>query len=448
MRNTFCSFYVKIFLLFLVTITACRKDEALFTSKPTELYSAKVANDWADMMRTLTKKTAGFTPPVASRAFGYMGVTLYETVVPGMPNYQSLTGQLTDMPQLASPDLSQEYNWAIAVNSALAYIAKNFYPTMPTEQSLAVIKLEDDTYENLKTGVALDVAERSKAWGLSVAQKVFEWSKNDGGHEGYGKNFPTTFTPPTGDGLWVSTFPKFQKALQPYWGNNRTFIPKCAESTQPTPPKTYSDLPTSPFNVAALEVYTTVKNASPEQIAIAKYWSDDPGVPGTPPGHLLSVATQVLQKENWNLAKSAEVYAKVGMALADGFVSCWRCKYQHNYLRPITYIRSKFEADWTSILETPAFPEFTSGHSVASGATARVLSDLFGYTYTFSDHTHEQRTDINGKPRSFASFNDMAAEAAISRLYGGIHYREAIEKGVIQGIQVGFEVGKLKFRKS
>ena len=431
----------------LLTFVACRKDEALFTSKPTELYEAKVANDWADMMRNLTKKTAGFTPPVAARALGYMGITLYETVVPGMPNHQSLVGQLTDMPTIESPDLSQQYNWAIATNSALAYMAKNFYTTMPADQALAVIKLEDDTYEQLRAGVTMDVVERSKEWGLKVAKVVFEWSKTDGGHEGYSKNFSASYIPSVGDGLWVSTFPKFQKALHPFWGNNRTFIPKCAENTQPEAPKTYNETPTSPFNVAALEVYTTVKNATPLQITIAKYWSDDPGIPGTPPGHLLSIATQVLQKENGNLAKSAEVYAKMGIALADGFVSCWRCKYQHNYLRPISYIRTKIESDWVSILETPPFPEYTSGHSVASAATARVLSDLFGYKYAFTDRTHEKRTDINGVPRSFASFNDMAAEAAISRLYGGIHYREAIEKGVAQGIEVGEEVGKLKFRK-
>lgn len=431
----------------LMTFIACRKDEGLYLSKPTELYEAKVANEWSDMMRTLTKKTAGFTPPVASRAFGYMGITVYETVVPGMPNHQSLVGQLTDMPQLGSPDLSLEYDWAIATNSALAYMAKNFYPTMPAEQAVAVLKLEDDTYEQLKAGVPTDAAERSKEWGLTVAKKIFEWSKTDGGHEGYSKNFPTTYTPPTGDGIWVSTFPKFQKAMQPFWGNNRTFIPKCAENTQPGAPKIYSDTTGSAFNTAAMEVYSTVKNLTLAQNTIAKYWSDDPGVPGTPPGHLLSVATQVLQKENWNLAKSAETYAKVGIALADGFVSCWRCKYQHNYLRPISFIRTKIDADWISILETPPFPEYTSGHSVASGATARVLSDLIGYKYAFTDRTHELRTDINGAPRSFASFNDMAAEAAISRLYGGIHYREAIEKGVAQGTEVGSEVGKLKFRK-
>ena len=188
LRNSTLAFVA----LFLLSIVACRKDEGLYVSKPTELYEAKIAHDWSDMMRELTKKTAGYTPPVASRAFGYMGIVLYETVVPGMPNHKSLTGQLTDMPDMGSPDLSVEYNWEIAVNGAMAFMAKNFYPTMPADQAITVIKLEDDNYERLKLGTSIEVAERSKAWGLSVAKKIFEWSKTDGGHEGYSKNFPAS----------------------------------------------------------------------------------------------------------------------------------------------------------------------------------------------------------------------------------------------------------------
>jgi PAP2 superfamily len=436
-----------LFLALTLTVVSCRKDEELFTSKPSELYNAKVAHDWFDMLRTLTSKTAGFTPPVASRAFGYAGVALYETVVPGMPRYESLSGQLTQMPAMTTPEAGKEYNWAIAANYAMGYIARNFYPTMPAEQLKAVQDLEESTLTSIVGSTSQEVIDRSKAWGVFIAQSVFEWSKTDGGHEGYNKNFPPTYTPPTGNGKWASTAPAFQKAMQPFWGSNRTFIPQCAQNTQPDAPIAYSELPTSLFNVAALEVFTTVNNASEEQKIIAKYWSDDPGIGGTPPGHSISITTLVLREENWNLAKTAEAYAKVGIAISDAFVSCWKCKYEHNYLRPITYIRAKLDASWLSPLSTPPFPEYTSGHSVQSSATAKVLSELFGYNYTFLDNTHEKRTDIDGRPRKYKSFNDMAAETAISRLYGGIHYREAIEKGVGQGLKVGEEVVKLKFKK-
>ena len=252
----------------------------------------------------------------------------------------------------------------------------------------------------------------------------------------------------TGIGLWVPTYPKFQSALQPFWGYNRSFIDKSALLTQPSAPIPYSEDTASLFHKEAFLVYNTVKNIKPEEKIIAQFWSDDPGQPGTPPGHSISITTQVLRKEQYNLAKSAEVYAKVGICVSEAFISCWRWKYVYNYVRPITYIRSKIDSTFVPLLETPPFPEYTSGHSVQSGATAKVLSEVFGNNYTFTDATHANRTDINGAPRTFKSFYDFAAEAALSRLYGGIHYREAIEKGVEQGVRVGGEVMKLKFRKA
>jgi hypothetical protein len=364
-----------------------------------------------------------------------------------MANYQSLVGQLANMPQMPSTDTGVEYNWSIAANAALAQAARSYYANMPADMVTLVKQLEDQTLERLRSSVTNEIVERSKTFGVKVANTIFEWSKTDGGHEGYNKNFPTSYITPSGAGFWVPTYPSYQKALQPYWGSNRTFVPQCAENTQPPAPIQYSDLPTSLFNVQALEVFSISKNLTPEQKVIAQFWSDDPGVPGTPPGHSISIATIVLKKERANLAKAAETYAKVGMAVSDGFVSCWKCKFVHNYLRPITYIRDKFEGNWTTLLTTPPFPEYTSGHSVQSSATSRVLSDLFGYNYAFTDNTHETRTDIDGRPRTFKSFYEFADESAISRLYGGIHYRESIEKGIIQGRKVGEEIGKLKFKK-
>jgi PAP2 superfamily len=438
------------FTLILVSVTSCVKDEPLYISLPTEVQDAQVAHDWFDMFRYLTKNCAGFTPPVASRAFGYAGVALYETVVPGMIKNQSLQGQLQDMPKIATPDLNLEYNWAIAANAAMAAVAKNYYGNMSNTLFTQVQKLEENNYSNIRNKYVITETtfDRSKKWGQEVARIVFEWSKTDGGHEGYTKNFPTTYFVPKGLGLWVPTYPKYQPPLQPFWGYNRSFITKSAEMTQPSTPIPYSEDTASLFYKEAYLVYTTVKNVKPEEKIIAQFWSDDPGQPGTPPGHSISIATQVLKTERYNLAKSAEVYAKLGICVSDAFISCWRWKYVYNYIRPISFIRSKIDSTFVPILETPPFPEYTSGHSVQSGATAKVLTDIFGNNYTFTDATHANRTDINGTPRTFKSFFDFAAEAAISRLYGGIHYREAIEKGVEQGVKLGGEVGKLNFRKS
>jgi membrane-associated phospholipid phosphatase len=141
---------------------------------------------------------------------------------------------------------------------------------------------------------------------------------------------------------------------------------------------------------------------------------------------------------------AAEAYAKVGIVLADSFIGCWNAKYEYNLLRPVTYIHERIDPNWNTLLNTPPFPEYPSGHSVQSGAVAAVLTDLFGDNYAFVDHTHEGR---GFPPRSFASFTAFAEEAALSRLYGGIHYRRAIEAGLTQGECIGAQVNALEVRR-
>ena len=188
-------------------------------------------------------------------------------------------------------------------------------------------------------------------------------------------------------------------------------------------------------------MYQTVNDLTPEQLAIATYWSDDPGTTATPPGHSLSILRQVLAAQDSSLADAAEVTARLGLAVCDAFIACWRTKYQYNLLRPITYVREHVDPGWGDPLPltTPPFPEYTSGHSVQSGAAAEVLTAFFG-PVAFTDRTHDGR----GLPaRSFASFREAADEAAISRLYGGIHFRSAIDLGLAQGRCIGLAAASL-----
>ncbi len=164
-----------------------------------------------------------------------------------------------------------------------------------------------------------------------------------------------------------------------------------------------------------------------------------------PPGHSVSILSQVLRQQGATLAAAAEAAARLGIAVADSFVSCWRTKYKSNLLRPITYIRAHIDSDWGDPLPlvTPPFPEYTSGHSVQSAATAEVLKAQFGQL-NFVDHTH----DALGLPaRGFNSFDAAAVEAAISRLYGGIHFRAAIERGIEQGRCIGQRAVALPLRR-
>jgi PAP2 superfamily len=436
-------------ILIAFTVSSCQKDAPLVVNKNAETYDGLLTHHWFNTFRTLTKKCSGFTPPVAARAFGYAGLTLYETVVYGMPNNQSLQNQLSTGLKINAPDTTLEYNWAIAANAAMAETARLYYANMPESQAIAVAQLEEATYVNIRETGGLSGATigRSKEWGVYVAQTIFEWSKTDGGHLGYTKNFPKDYVIPVGTGKWIPTYPKYLSPMQPKWGENRTFVPNVATFTLPNAPIAYSEDTASAFYKNAKFVYEAVRNGTAEQKIIAKYWSDDPGEPGTPGGHSVSITTIVLQKQGATLATCAEIYAKIGMGISDAFVSCWKGKFIFNYMRPISYIRMKIDPNFVPILETPPFPEFTSGHSVQSGAAAKILSDAFGSNYLFTDRTHASRTDIDGTPRSYRSFLEFATEAASSRLYGGIHYQEAIEVGVLQGTKVGAAIDKLKFTK-
>ena len=411
---------------------------------------ALVATAWFDLYLYLIQQTEGFTPPVAARALGYAGVTLYEAVVRGSPGYRSLAGQLNELTTLPTPALNQSYAWPAVANSALATLARELFFNTARENAALIDALEQQLTAKFQATVDTATLTRSADYGRALAEAIYLWSMNDGGHRGQLKNFPLDYQPAGGSGGWQPTPPKFSRVpLQPYWGNNRPFVPKSAGDCEPPPPLPYSEEEGSPFYQQALEVYNTVRQLTPEQRTIALFWADDPGRTVTPPGHSIALTTQILREQNASLALAAETYAKVGITVADAFIGCWQTKFKSNVVRPLTYIQQVIDPTWnnpdlTDPVTTPPFPEYTSGHSVQSGATAVVLSALFGESYAITDHTQDHRGFL---PRAYGSLAELAQEAAISRLYGGIHYRAAIEAGLVQGRCIGQSVLKLQFRR-
>jgi hypothetical protein len=411
------------------------------TWPPASAYTAEVPAAWFEIALQLVRTTPGFSAPVAARAFGYAGVTLYEALAPGMPDRRSLAGQLNDLSAPPAPS-GRAHHWTTVANSALAVLLRLLFPTAPADGAAAIDDLERRIATAARAVVPPGVYRRSAARGAKVAHHVFEWSTSDGGHQGFLRSFPP-YTPPTGPGLWVPTPPAFLPALQPYWGTNRPFLPRGGEACAPSAPLPYSEDRQSSFFAEAYECYAGATRLTTEQEAIARFWSDDSGQTPTPPGHSISILTQVVRALDVRLDDAAEAYAKLGIAVADSFHACWRTKYRYNVPRPVTYIRGLIDPEWTPLLVTPPFPEYTSGHSVQSGAAAHVLTDLFGDVPVI-DRTHERR----GFPaRTFASFDEAAEEAAVSRLYGGIHFRAAIEQGLEQGRCIGRRVSALTTRR-
>jgi hypothetical protein len=394
-------------------------------------YRAEVPAAWFDLALELVKATPGFSPPVASRAFAYSGIALDEALAPGTPGRDGFAGRVNGLTHNRPPD-DGAYHWPTVANYALATILRRLFPTAPPVQTTAIEQLERRFGDDAQAVLPRGRYARSVARGQEVAEHVFDWSKTDGGHEGFRNNFPP-YTEPTGPGAWVRTPPGFSPPLQPYWGANRPFAPSSDHLPDPGPPPVYSEATGSAFSTEATECYRVSRALDAEQAAIARFWSDEPGVTATPAGHSVSILTQIVRQLDLPLGRAADAYARVGIAVADSFIACWRTKYRYNLLRPVTYVRRVLDPGWTPLLATPPFPEYTSGHSVQSAAAAAVLTGLFG-DVAFTDRTHESR----GLPaRSFPSFEAAAEEAGISRLYGGIHFRSAIERGLEQGRSIG-----------
>lgn len=405
-----------------------------------------IFRNWYKLTLELVRHTATYTPPVASRSFAYLSIAAFEATASGKSSLQSLAGQLQSMPSAPQRDKAKTYDEAIIMQATLAIMVENLFSnTGPTGQR-AIAAFARKSQREAAAGVARDVAERSALFGRQVADNILKWSMDDGGAVIQTMGFSNDYVLTKGPAHWVptNTVNLQQKPLLPNWGNNRSFaMPNGATCQLPAPPS-YSEDVHSEFYKQALEVVETKKNLTPEQKAIAKFWADDAMLTVTPPGHWISIAFQILEKENADADKTADVLARLSIAEADAFIGCWNGKFQYDLLRPITYIRRVMDPKWDPLLNTPPFPEYPSGHSTQSAAAALVLTQIYGDNFAFTDSTG---TKDGLKPRSFKSFFAAADEAGISRLYGGIHYRAAIEQGLLQGRCIGAFAIALKTRK-
>lgn len=405
----------------------------------------QVLQNWYKLMLELVRHTPTYTPPVASRAFAYVGITGFEAVAGGTDDLQTLAGQVNGLTALPARDGTLPYDDGVVLQAALSTAVKTFFSnTGPTGQR-AMAAMARVLTEKTTADLPEDIAARSTALGVAIAQHVIDWSLTDGGAVVENMGFPYEYTLRQAPEAWVPTskIVQQQKPLLPDWGNNRTFAMPDGATCGLPPPPAYSTEPGSAFYAEAKEVYDTVKDLTPEQRQIARFWSDDPMLSPTPPGHWISIAMQVQTATGAPLSEQVDLQARLGIALADAFIGCWNAKFEYDLLRPVTYIRATMDPKWEPVLITPPFPEYPSGHSTQSGAAAEVLTAFFGEDFAFEDATH---LDDGLKPRQFPSFWAAAQEAGMSRLYGGIHFRSAIDQGLEQGRCIGRHVTALQTR--
>ena len=391
-----------------------------------------ILRQWYRLVLRLVRHTPTYSPPVASRSFAYLGVAAYEAVASGSSALVSLAGQLNGLNATPRRAEGQSYSDAVILHCAMAKAVKAFFGnTGPTGQRV-MAATEKKLKQAALAGLPADVAARSLAYGERLMAHIIGWSEADGGAVLSNMGFPLDYALTKGKANWVPTsaIRQQQFPLLPQWGNNRTFAMPDGASCKLPPPPAYSEDKASDFYREAMEVYGAVRNLTPEQEAIARFWSDDPMLSPTPPGHWIFIALDILDEQKAGAARTADVLMRLGVAMADAFIGCWNAKFQYDLLRPVTYIRRVIDPKWEPLLITPPFPEYPSGHSTQSGAAAAVLTSLMGENFAFTDRTHA-RDGL--APRRFASFAAAAEEAGISRLYGGIHFRAAIERGLEQG---------------
>lgn len=391
-----------------------------------------------------------FSPPVASRVYAYSSIAAYEAAIHGNDQFVSLAGQIRDLGATPDPDPDKEYCFELAAVQASLTVGR----TLVFSEDKMDAHYEQILNEYRASGIPGEVFDNSIDYGTKVAQHVLAWAGKDNYKQT--RSFPK-YTVTSDLSTWKPTPPAYMDGVEPHWNKIRPLIIDSAAQFAPPPPFDFSTDNSSDFYKEANETYEVGKNLTAEQKQIAMFWDCNPfmmNVKGhvmfatkkiSPGGHWMNITNVACKMAGKNFAESAEAYVWVSVALLDGFISCWDEKYRSKLVRPETYINQHIDENWTPLLQTPPFPEYTSGHSVISSAAATSLTHLFGPNFAFTDSTE---IEFGLTARSFTSFEAASAEAAISRLYGGIHYRRACDVGMTEGKQIGEYIkSRLRTRK-
>jgi hypothetical protein len=393
-----------------------------------------------------------FPPMIGSRNYVYANIAAYEVIAAGdAENFTSLAGQIKHLEGTPKPLDKSKVDYPFA--SLLAFCVVGNAVTFP-EGSMNEYVAELKQKAN-DAGMPEDVFEASVKYADMVSKHILVWSTGDN----YAKlRSASKYSVKDEAGRWIPTPPMYSQAIEPHWCEIRPMVLDSAAQIQPVAPPPYNMKDKeSAFYKNAWEVKLIGDNLTQEQKHIADFWDDNPfrlNVVGhvsyatkkfSPGGHWMNIVGIANQNNKSDFNTTVSTYALASVALFDGFIACWEAKFKTNYVRPETVITKNLDQDWKPYIQTPPFPEYTSGHAVISAATAEVLTSAFGDNVAFRDTS----TTAFGIPaRSFKSFREAAMEAGMSRVYGGIHYANSCRVGTKQGEEIGrLVVKRLKLKK-
>lgn len=408
----------------------------------------QIANRWLKESIDITKNCVGFSAPVSARAFAYLNLGLYECGVEKNSEYVSLSNQLNGYHRTIWKKENENLNWVHVYNYFVGKMIRYLYANMPPYNLKKVDALQDSLFKAYKKGLTKRQKIISENYATQLFNDVKAWSIIDGGNEGYNMNFPKAYKPPDCDSCWTVTVPGYLSAQLPFWGNNRLSVKSNYKTLDSVICPIFSIDTNSSFYKDAknLSLNSLIKDREIEYIA--EYWDDSPGYSGTPTGHLLCLGIQLVEQNQLTLHDALSFYSLLTITINDAFIVCWNAKYKCNLLRPITYIQRYIDPNFNTIIPTPPFPEFPSGHSIQSGAAIEVFKLVFSDTLPITDSSNIARRDINGKPRSFENFTSLVQEISLSRYYGGIHFMNTLNLSLRYGKDIGLNTIKnLQFKK-
>jgi len=407
----------------------------------TKQYTADVATAWFNLLTDITK-TKPYTPGPALRIFAYSGVALYESVVPGMPSYQSMYKYLTG--NTIEFDNKKDYYWPACANAVIARIASKIMQNYPAPNLASVQALESSLNASFQNEATPEQLQCSVEFGRYVADKIYDWSKTDGtlNPDGTLAVCPP-YVPLGGPGNWVPTPPGLFPAVGMCTGSLRTFIPNIVNTVLAAPHPPYSTDPLSEFYQATNEVYQSRNNITDDETRLVNNWRDIVGTNYNPPAHSLRIVTKIISKENLNLEDAAVLIAKQTIAASDAIGAVFKSKFHYALIRPITYIRNVMGySTWNSTFNTVQHPSYPDEMS-STASTVAILESYFGPNYSFVDSTHKS---LYGE-WSYPSLNAMLGDIVQLRVNSGTSFRFGGEAGVIQGRAVGQMVNQLPFKK-
>lgn len=386
-----------------------------------------------------------FSPPVASRIYAYTSLAAYEASRFEKPGFPSLTAQLNGFEAMPAAKGDGGMHHLLAATKAFFTVAERITFSKDT-----LAAYQQKVYEDFRSLLDEETYKNSLAWGEAVGLRVFERTKKDNYKETRGM---PKFLGMNEEGKWRPTQPDYLDAAEPYWASIKPMVIDSSAAFKCPAPVPYSTDKSSAFYKQVEEVYTITRNLTDEQKLIARYWDDNPFVIEhsghlmfankkiTPVGHWIGITSIASKMKKLGLAETAQLYALTAVAIFDSFITCWEEKFRTQVLRPVTVINDWIDRNWQPYLQTPPFPEYTSGHSGISAAAATILTRRIGDNFAFEDTSD---LEYIGLKRKFPSFHAAAQEASISRVYGGIHYRRSVDAGAHQGTKIAeFMLNKL-----